>query len=716
MKKITLVLIAALAAAACVTFSPFYKLGAQAELNKQFEEAIAFYEKAAMENPKEPVYRMALERARISASLFHLQAARTLVAQGKRDAAAVEYGKSLALNPRDTQTALEARQMTIEPPKEEPKPEKIEFPIKLRGKNAPIQAHFGPESSLRSIFVAVGKSAGINILFDENFRDIPYAPDLSNQTLEGAIKVLCQATKNFYRIIDERTVIIVPDQPLKRTQYEVSAIRTFYLSNLNAQDVFAALSQMLRTQYAAPNIIFDKNLNSVTVRGTPPVLEQADKLLRLWDKAKAEVVIDVEIMEVSRTKLRQLGLSFNQNQVGLRYDAGSSSTADTSSSWFALKGLGLGLGRTANYSLNLPVAFVQFLETDADTRIIAQPRLRGVSDEKITDKVGQKIPFPQTTFTPIAAGGFNSQPMTSYTQQDVGIEINLTPRVHREKEVSLELEIKVSSIGGKGYADIPIVNNRELKSTVRLKDGETQLIAGLLRDEERKSFKGIPGLKDIPGLGRLFGAEDTTLDQSDVIMTITPYIIRTLQLGPDDTKPIWLDVDTAAPPAGGVLADEEGLRDPEALDAQLSQQRRRAAESATNLVSLSPATLEARAGSDFRMAVNVRSGQEIGAMSVTINYNPRLVSLKDVSESGLTRQLGGKAPFLKNIDNASGICTIGFTAEGEKGFKGGGVLALLQFEAKSVGEANISVAVPSAMAGNGSPVSFQTTDARVLVR
>ncbi len=714
MKKIALILIAALAAAACVTFSPYYKQGSQAEMNKQFEEAIALYEKAALENPKEPVYRLALERARISASLFHLQEARRLVAKGQREAAAAEYGKALALNPRDTQTALEARQMTVEPPREEPKPEKIEFPIKLKGKDAPIQARFGMESSLRSVFLAVGKSAGINILFDENFRDIPYAPDLSNQTLEGAIKVLCQATKNFFRIIDERTVIIVPDQPLKRAQYEVSAIRTFYLSNLVAQDVFGALSAMLRTQYAAPNIIFDKNLNSVTVRGTAPVLEQADKLLRLWDKAKAEVVIDVEIMEVSRTKLRQLGLNFNQNQVGLRYDAGSSSTADTSSSWFNLKGLGL--GQTANYSLNLPIAFVQFLETDADTRIIAQPRLRGVSDEKITDKVGQKVPFPQTQFSPIAAGGFNSQPLTSYTQQDVGIEINLTPRVHREREVSLELEIKVSSIGGKGYADIPIINNRELKSTVRLKDGETQLIAGLLRDEERKSLKGIPGLKDIPGLGRLFSAEDTTLEQSDVIMTITPYIIRTLQLGPDDTKPIWLDVDTTAPPAGGVLADEEGLRDPEALDAQLSQQRRRAAESAPNLVAVNPAMAEVRTGGEFRMAVNVRSAEDIGTMSVTVSYNPRFVSLKDVSESGMTRSLGGNAPFLKNIDNGAGVCTIGFTAEPGKGTKGGGVLALLQFEAKSVGDAGIVVAVPAAMNAAGRPISFQTTDARVVIR
>ncbi len=714
MKKIAFILIAALAAAACATFSAYYKQGTQAELNKQSDEAIAFYEKAALEDPKEPIYRLALERARISASLFHLQEARKLVAQGKREAAAVEYGKALSFNPRDTQTALEARQMTVEPPKEEPKPEKIEFPIKLKGRDAPIQARFGMESSLRSVFLAIGKSAGISVLFDENFRDIPYAPDLNNQTLEGAIKVLCQATKNFYRIIDERTVIIIPDQPMKRTQYEVNAIRTFYLSNLVAQDVFATLSAMLRTQYAAPNIIFDKNLNSVTIRGTAPVLEQADKLLRLWDKAKAEVVIDVEIMEVSRTKLRQLGLNFSQNQASLRYDAGSSSTADTSSSWFSLKGLGL--GQAANYSLNLPMAFVQFLETDADTRIIAQPRLRGVSDEKITDKVGQKVPMPQTTFSPFAAGGISSQPLTSYTQQEVGIEINLTPRVHRERDVSLDLEIKVSSIGANGYAGIPIINNRELKSTVRLKDGETQLIAGLLRDEERKSLKGIPGLKDIPGLGRLFSAEDTTVDQSDVIMTITPYIIRSLQLGPDDTKPIWLDVDTTSPPAAGGLINEEGLRDPEALDVQRSEQLRRAAESAPNLVAINPATAEVRVGGEFRMAVNVRGAQDIGAMSVTVSYNPRFVSLKDVSESGLTRSFGAKVPFLKNIDNGAGVCTIGFTAAPGQSTKGGGVLALLQFEAKSAGEASIVIAVPSAMNAAGSPISFQTTDARVVIR
>ena len=716
MKKIALVLITALAAAACVTFSPNYKLGAEAEINKKFDEAIAAYEKAALENPKESVYRLAIERAKLSAGLFHLQEARRLIAAGKRAEAQAEYAKVMAYNPRDTQVAQEARLQAVgasDPA--ESVPEKIEFPIKLKVKNEPGLVRVPLESSLRSIFLTLGKAAGINVVFDENFRDVPFTADLSGQSFEQTLKTICQATKNFYRILDERTVIVVPDQPLKRIQYEVSCIRTFALSNIVAQDVFGALSQMLRTQFAAPNIIFDKALNTITVRGTAQVVELADKLIRNWDKAKGEVIIDLEIMEVSRLKLRQLGLNLESNILGLRFGQ-TASTTDTSSGWYSLKGLGL--GKAENYFASLPSAYVQFLESDADTKIIAQPRLRGISDEKITDKVGQKIPIPRTMFTPFAAGGYAQQPITNFEFQDVGIEINITPRVHLEREVTLDAEIKVTSIGGKGYADIPIINNRELKSVMRLRDGESQLIAGLLRDEERKTIKGIPGLKDIPGLGRLFGSEDTTIEQTDVIMTITPYIIRAVKSGPEDTKPIWVDVDAPASGAAGGVFEEDMLDrelNPEA--AQRALQQRRGSDLAANMVALSPAEANAVIGRDIRLAVNVRSDQDVSALSLTINYNPRVVFLKDVSEGGLTRQLGAQTPFLKNIDNAAGVCTIGFSSpQMGKGAKGGGTLATLLFEAKSAGEAVIGISGTSGLSASGGAIAFTADGARIIVR
>ncbi|MCX6559000.1 MAG: cohesin domain-containing protein [Candidatus Aminicenantes bacterium] len=715
MKKFALVLLAALTAAACVSLSPNYKLGTEAELGKRFDEAIAYYEKAALEHPKEPAYRMAMERARLSASLSVLQEARKLVAAGRREEAAAAYAKALSYNPRDTQIALEARQQTIEPAAAPAPSAKIEFPIKLRAKDEALQIKVPLESSLRSIFLTLGKAAGINIVFDANFRDVPYTADLSGQTFEQALKSLCQATKNFSRIVDERTVLVIPDEPLKRVQFEVSCIKTFQLSNIVAQDVFAAMTQMLRSQFAAPNVISDKALNTVTVRGSAEMVELADKLIRSWDKPKGEVIIDVEIMEVSRVKLRQLGVDFGDAIAGLRYGGSTASTGTDTTSWFNLKSLAL--GQAGSYSLSLPSAYIQMLESDSDTKIIAQPRLRGVSDEKITYKVGQKVPIPQTTYTPIAAGGYASQPLTSFQQQDVGIEINFTPRVHQEKDVTLDAEIKVTSLGGSGYADIPIINNREIKNVVRLKDGETQLIAGLIRDEERKVIKGIPGLKDIPGLGRLFGSESTNLEQTDVIVTITPYIIRTIPRSAEDAKAIWVDVDTAsaAAPAGvfdGSLFD----RDPDPNAAQQALQRRRAAENAPNLISLSPANLEGVVGREFRMAVNIRSDQDISALSLTVTFDPRIVGLKDVAEGSLSRQLGAAPAFLKNID-PGGVCTIGFSStQPGKGAKGGGTLATLLFEAKGSGLATIGVAGVSGMSAAGGPIQFQTGDARITVR
>jgi general secretion pathway protein D len=717
MKKRALAIIIMLSFWGCVTFSPSYKLGTQAEMNKKWEEAIAYYEKASLDNPKEPVYRLALQRAKIGASLSHLQEARRLAALGKKEEAKAEYVKALSYNPRDTMIALEAKAVTAEAPKEpELRKEKIEFPIKLKAREENLQLKFPVETSLRSIFLALGRTSGINIIFDENFRDVPFSTDLTNTNFEQALKSLCLTSKNFYRIIDEKTVVIVPDQPLKRMQYEVNCIKTFYLSNISAQELLGSLSQMLRTQMKAPSIIFDKNLNSITIRDTPQAVELADKLIRIWDKPKGEVMIDLEIMEVSRIKLRQLGLSFDQNIMGLRY-GGTTSGTETSTSWYNLKNLGL--SKAENYSISLPVAFVQFLESDADTKIIAQPRLRGLADEEINHKVGQKIPIPRTTFSPFAAGGVSQQPITNFEQQDVGIEIKITPKVHQEKDITLALEIKVTSLGGTGYADIPIINNREIKNTIRLKDGETNLIAGLLRDEERRSLKGIPGLKDIPLLGRIFSAEDTTLEQTDVIMMITPYIIRSIPLNPDDSKPVWVDVESVTSERGGQgIFEEEVLnRELDAEEAQRELRRRRQQETALNQVFLSPGSFDVPVNREFRIAVNVRSDQDLGSLSLVLNYNPKQMTLKDVSEGGLVRQLGDKVPFLKNIDNNGGVCTIGFSSpQIGRGAKGGGTLATLLFESKGSGESVLNVTSCSATGALGQAVSFQTSGSRIVIR
>ncbi|MDP2916241.1 MAG: secretin N-terminal domain-containing protein [Candidatus Aminicenantes bacterium] len=721
MKKIALVIVLALGAWACAGLSSQYRLGTQSEMNKKWDEAIQYYEKASLENPEESVYRLALDRAKFSASLYHLQEGRRYAALGKKEEAKAAYAKAVFYNPRDPAIVKEAQAATAEAPKEAaPKSEKIEFPIKLKSKEESLMLKFPVETSLKSIFLALGKTAGISLVFDEQFRDIPFTTDLTNMTVEKAIRSLCMATKNFYRILDERTVMIIPDQQMKRLQYEVNCIRTFYISNVGAQEMLGSLSTMLRSPTKVPSIIADKTLNTLTIRGTPQEVELAEKLIRLWDKPKGEVVIDLEIMEVSRLKLRQLGVSFDQNTIGLRYGAPPASTGtttDTTSGWFNLKGLDF--SKAENFSISLPVSFLQFLESDTDTKVIAQPRLRGLSDEEMRHLVGQKIPIPRTTFSPFAAGGYASQPLTNFEQQDVGIEIKIKPTVHQEGEVTLALELKVTSIGGKGYADIPIINTREVKNTFRLRDGETNLIAGLLRDEERKTLKGIPWLKDLPVLGRLFGAEDTSLEQTDVILMITPYIIRRIPMNADDAKPIWVDVDEpmAAAGAGGFLEADILDRELDMRGAERALQSMRPQARGTNQVSLSPVNIELRPKIEFRIAVNLNTDQEIGNMSLVINYDPKLMNLKDVAEGGLTRQFGEKAPFLKNIDNGSGVCTIGFSSpQPGKGIKGGGTLATLLFESKGPGEGLISVSNVMATSASGTSVNLTTGQSRIVIR
>ncbi|HEX2695472.1 MAG TPA: secretin N-terminal domain-containing protein, partial [Acidobacteriota bacterium] len=520
MKKIfPLVLVAGLLWG-CASLSRTYRQGNESEMNRNWDEAIRYYEKASLENPKEPVYRLALMRARMSAGLAILQEARALAGQDKRDEAVAAYKKALSYDPmnRPLLAELDAFAAGPQAPREKAEDKPVEAPIKLKVSAEKVRLKF-TDAALRSIFQALGKHAGVNFLYDEQFRDVPLTIDLTDRTFEQAMGFLCLASKNFPRIIDERTVIIVPDQPMKRLQYELNAIRTFYLSNLNAQEVQNSLAMMIRTQYKAPSIIIDKNLNSITIRDTPSAVNMAGKLLRTWDKSKGEVIIDLEIMEVSRIKMQKFGIDLNQNTVGGRYSGGGTVPTD---GWFGLKDLDLSKG--TNFQISLPTAYLNFLQTDADTRIIAQPRLRGVGSEDIKYMVGQKVPIPQTTFTPFAAGGVSQQPIINYNYQDVGIDVKIKPRIHTEREVTLELEIKITSIGGTGIADIPIITTREVKNVIRLKDGETNLLAGLLKDEERRSLKGITGLSDIPIFGSLFSSTETTIDQTDVILTITPYI------------------------------------------------------------------------------------------------------------------------------------------------------------------------------------------------
>lgn len=708
MKRTALILILVLAAAACATLSVDYKQGVKAEMNQSYDEAVRQYQKAALEHPNEPVYRLALVRARMMASLFYLHEARTLVAQNKKTEAQASYRKCLAFDPQNVMAAAELKTLMTPPDKAKPGAQVERGPVQLKGAGEPIELSFRNEVSAKSIFQTLGRVAGVNFLYDDTFRDTNLAIDLTGKDLQQAINFLCVASKNFSRVIDERTVIIVPDNVQKRMQYELNAIKTLYLSNIDASDVQARLLQMVKTMYKTPSIQVDKNLNSITIRDTPQAVALAEKLLRQWDKPKGEVLIEIEIMEVSRLREQNLGIDLTKGALGIQFVP----DGINSDGYFPIKGLDFtDLG---NYQMTVPTALAAILAADSDTKIIAQPKIRGVGGEKIEYIVGQKVPIVNSQFAAIAAGGLGTQPIVNYNLQDIGITIKMTPRIHLEREVSLELELTVSSIAGTGTADIPIIANREVKNTVRLKDGETNLLAGLLRDEERKSVGGITGLKDIPLLGHLFGANQKMIDQSDVIMTITPHIIRQIEVTEEDAKALWVDPENlsgmtgaglpgrgAVPPGGQVAQPEEEPAGPE--------------EPGASGVYLSPASFEAPRDREFRINIELASDREIGNASFVLTFDPRVLKLKDVLEGGGLRQLGEKVPFIKSI--SGGTCTLGFSAPPSgPGFKGRGVLAVLVFTSVSPGQTSVGFTSATAGSPMGQAIVLETGEASVSIR
>lgn len=337
MKKAGILAIIAFISWGCATFSLSYKLGTKAALNKDWDKAISYYERAVREEPGSSIYKTSLLRAKVAAAYFHLNKAREHASHQKIEEARAEYEKALSYGVLSNSVVEEAAALGKERAKEEiVKEVRIEPPVKLRVDKQKIELRFPVQAPLRSIFEALGKQARINILFDDQFRDVPnFTFSLADVTFEEALNMLCLSSRNFYSIIDEKTVIIAPDLPQKRTQYELNVIKTFYLSNVNAEEIRVALQQMLRSQYRQPQVTVDKNLNSITIRDTPAVVELAEKILRSWDKAKGEVFIDLEIMEVSRIKMRQIGvdLALASKTVGLKY-IGPTAPTD---GWFNLK-------------------------------------------------------------------------------------------------------------------------------------------------------------------------------------------------------------------------------------------------------------------------------------------------------------------------------------------------------------------------------------------
>jgi general secretion pathway protein D len=257
----------------------------------------------------------------------------------------------------------------------------------------------------------------------------------------------------------------------------------------------------------------------------------AATLISAIDKARPEVVIDVELLEFDRTRLREYGL-----KIASPGSPGIDGGADINRDELTLNDL-RSLSASDVFLTNVPGLFYRLLKTDSNTRTLANTQLRTSEGLTAQARFGERVPVPVTTFAPIATGGVAQQPITSFNYENIGVNIEITPRTHHDGQVSLALKILVSSISGTGFGDLPTFGNREINTVIRLQDGETNMLAGLIRDDERRVLEGIPGLSDLPLVGRLFAHNRRQTQESDIVLTLTPRIVRVLNLDEDDLRP-----------------------------------------------------------------------------------------------------------------------------------------------------------------------------------
>ncbi|MGV3519686.1 secretin N-terminal domain-containing protein [Luteitalea sp.] len=541
--RLALALLVAATLSACATNPKPYRVGQLAEQRDDFDQAIVAYTQAQVADPDNREIALALKRAKLRASASHHSKGRRLAGAGKYEEALVEFRLALEFNPAysDAEDAVREMRVALRTKMAVRKDGGTQLESLIsRARALPPEGRDLPELTLpdslvfrdagsRDVFTSLARFAGISLVFDPQFRSVPLSIDLRGSTLPDALDAIGKATGTFWRVSAPKTVTVVPDTAAKRREYEEEVIRTFYLSNADLKETLDLLRIVVDARRLSPITA----TNAISIKDTPERIEAASRLLAAIDKARAEVVIEVELLEVARTRFKQYGIQIlspgNETglagQVDVNQDGGLTLDQLTN------------LGKGDIFFTNLPGLYYRLLKADSDTRTLANPQLRTSDGLPAQAKFGEEVPVPQVTFAPIATGGVNQQPITSFTYRNVGVNIDITPRTHHNDDVTLAVKIEISSLSGTGYSGLPTFGTRSITTTIRLRDGETNLLAGLIRDNERTVLRGIPGLSDIPVIGRIFASNERETQQTDVVLMLTPRIIRVLDLTEEDLRP-----------------------------------------------------------------------------------------------------------------------------------------------------------------------------------
>lgn len=514
----------------------------------EWKKAIKIYEEALQEDPEDIEIRLRLQRIKLIASDYFYQRGLEAYEQKQYDRAIHEYKTGLDIRPKNDKI-LQAMRITTESKEAEEtfreairhinagrkeqgksllertlvlKPDHKMADIALgrlvarqkeqtAGKlaltsTAPISLNF-KSTKLKIAFEFIARSFGINTIFDDEVKDASVTLFAKDVTFEQGLNLLLASTKTFYKKVGPNTILIIPDVPSKRTQFDDHIVRTFQLNTIPATEML----KILKGVFKLKKVMTNDDLNTLIIRDSAPILKLVEKLIVLNDRRPAEIVIDVEILEVNRTKTEQLG-----------FDYGYSVSEEFSS--FNPSEQSFASALANNGTVTIPAITFRFYKQDVDATTLANPKIRVISGEEAKIHIGDRVPLRASTIQ-----DSTGQTRTTYNYTDIGIRLNVKPMIHLDNSVTIQLGLEVSSLGQNlGDADEPAysIGTRNADTSMLLRDGETAILGGLIRDEERKNRVKVPGFGDIPIIGWLFTSVDDSEQRTDVLLTMTPRVVR----------------------------------------------------------------------------------------------------------------------------------------------------------------------------------------------
>ena len=531
--------------------SAAFKRGAHAEGQNHYDEAYQAYSQAHSLKPKDPKYLAAYARVRFYAALEHIRTGQQLRSAGKLQEAYEEFKRGAAIDPTNFVAPEEARRtadMIRKQAQKEEAPVTPRSPLAKLAEEAAGPIELEPTSNslinlrltenANLVYKIVGKLAGINVLFDPDYKPQKINVELNDVTVREALDMVALQSKTFWQPTSTNTIMVAADTAAKRKEIQDTVMKTFYLRNVSTAGELQEAANTLKGILDVTRLQLIPTQNAMILRGTPDQMVLAEKLLSDLDKPKPEVVIDIAVLQVSRSRVRTLGSTPPTSvAVGLQpSQSGSGSGGGGNTFTFN----NLANINASNFLLTFGSDTLTALMSDSNTKVIQNPEIRVLDNEKATLKIGDRVPVATGSFG--AAGGtqgFGALVNTQFQYLDVGVNIDITPHIHSENEVTLKMTLEVSSVTGNqniGGISQPIIGQRRIEHETRLVDGDVNLVGGILEDTETQSLSGYPWLTKIPILKYLFGQEDKQRQENEIVFAITPHIVRALNITDENLR------------------------------------------------------------------------------------------------------------------------------------------------------------------------------------